>query len=291
MRPRALLLGATGQIGRELRPRLAHAYEVIAPSRTELALGDAATVRRAMRETRPVLVVNAAAYTAVDRAQGEPSACRAVNAMAPGVLAEECEQLGAALVHYSTNFVFDGSQPRPWREGDAPNPLNVYGATKLEGERAIAGRFPRHLIVRTALVFSRAGESFVQRIRRLAREQEDVAVVNDQFGTPTSAAFLAESTLRAIEPLLAGDEIPWGVYHLTSAGRTSIFDYAVKALALDPNRDAHRCREIRPITTAALHAPAPRPLNGVLDCERFSATFGVALPPWEEELERELSAR
>lgn len=291
MNGRVLLLGATGQVGRELLARLRGSYDVIAPARSDLALEDPEALRQLLRERRPRLVLNAAAYTAVDRAEGEPAQCRAINATAPAVLAEECARGGAALVHYSTNFVFDGSQPRPWREGDAPRPLNVYGTTKLEGERAIASALERHLILRTALVFSRQGESFVQRIRRLARERDEVAVVNDQHGTPTSASFVAEATLRAIAPVLAGGEIPWGVYHLTAAGQTTIYDYAVEVLALDPARHEHRCRELRPITTAELHAPARRPLNGVLDSTSFSITFRVALPTWEQALERELSAR
>ncbi|MHB1265154.1 MAG: dTDP-4-dehydrorhamnose reductase [Gemmatimonadaceae bacterium] len=291
MSARVLLLGASGQVGRELRARLPRSAELTAPSRAELPLEHVESLRTMVRATRPALVLNAAAYTAVDRAESEPRPCRAINAVAPMVLAEECARIGAALVHYSTNFVFDGSQPIPWREDDPTRPLNVYGTTKLEGERGITRALERQLILRTALVFSREGESFVQRIRRLARERDDVSVVTDQFGTPTSAAFLAESTIRAIEPLLAGGSVPWGTYHLTAAGQISIYDYAVRVLALDPNRAEHRCTQLRPITSAELHAPARRPLNGVLDCGRFSATFGIALPPWEEELERELSAR
>lgn len=287
MTMRVLLFGASGQVGGALLPLLRTRAEVTAPSRREVDLADPDAVRACVRAAAPALIVNAAGYTAVDRAESEREPCRLVNAIAPAVMAEEGARLGAPLVHYSTNFVFDGALDRPYRETDVAHPLNWYGATKLEGEQGIATATGRHLMLRTALVFSRRG-GFVGRILALAREREELTVVDDQFGSPTRASFLAAATLRALDGVLDGGEAPWGTYHLTSSGATSILGYAERVLALDPARGEQRVRRVVPVTSQALGAPARRPANGVLDCTRFAEAFGVRPPRWEEELAAEL---
>ena len=208
-------------MGWELQRSLAALGDVVATNRHELDLRDSTAIRRTVREARPDIIVNAAAYTAVDNAESEPDIAMQVNAIAPGILAEEAKRLGALLVHYSTDYVFDGSKKSPYKEEDAPNPLSVYGRTKLDGEQAIAASKCRHLIFRTSWVYSSRGRNFLLTILKAAREKPELRVVDDQFGAPTSSVAIADATARVLQ--VTG---PQGLYHMTAGGRTSWFGFA-----------------------------------------------------------------
>ncbi len=288
-RPRILLTGGTGQVGWELARALAPVGEVLAPGRAALDLADAAAIRRAFRDAAPALVVNAGAHTAVDRAESEPDEARALNAAAPGVLAEESARAGVPLVHFSTDYVFDGRKGAPYREDDPTCPLGVYGATKLEGEQAVAAAGGMHLVLRTSWVYGMRGHNFMLTMLRLAREREELRVVSDQVGAPTWSRMLAEATAAILAPFRAGAgwAIPperSGVYHLAARGETSWHGFAEAILAADPARAAQRCRGVVPITTGEYPTPAPRPRYSVLATERAESAFGVALPHWREQL-------
>jgi dTDP-4-dehydrorhamnose reductase len=268
-----MLVGRDGQVGRELARSLAPLGEVHALGRSQLDLADAGRISAVVRAASPVVIVNAAAYTAVDRAESEPELAFAVNATAPGVLAAEAARLGALLVHYSTDYVFDGSKPAAYVEDDPPHPLNVYGASKLAGERAIAAAGCRRLILRTSWVYGPHGSNFMLTILRAARERPELRVVDDQVGAPTSSVALARATAQVLR---AGGE---GLYHLSAAGKTSWCGFARAILAhagLDTPVVAIRSEEYP--------AAARRPRNSLLDNSRLQATFGVALAPWEEGL-------
>jgi dTDP-4-dehydrorhamnose reductase len=249
------------------------------------------TLRPILRGLRPWLVVNAAAYTAVDAAESDAAECMRVNAEAPAVLAEESAALGAAVIHYSTNYVFDGHLARPYREDDPPAPLGVYGESKLLGEAAIA-RNPGHLILRLAAVYASSGQNFVRRILDLGREREELRVVEDQFVAPTPASAVADATVGIVGGLLdRTHELPIGIFHLTCTGSTSWYRFAERILELDPRRDWQKVQRLVPVPSAELVTPARRPLNGLLDCGRAARELGITLPNWEAELERELTGR
>ena len=289
-RPRILLTGGTGQVGWELARALAPLGRVVAPGRAGLDLADADGVRRAFRDSAPALVVNAAAHTAVDRAEGEPELARALNAVAPGVLAEEAARAGVPIVHFSTDYVFDGSGSAPYTEVDATAPLGVYGRTKLEGERAVAAAGGAHLVLRTSWVYGTRGHNFLRTMLRLARERDELRVVADQVGAPTWSRMLAEATAAILAPFRAGNgwEIPRevsGVYHLAARGSTSWHGFAEAILAADPARAEQRARRVVPIASEEYPTPAPRPRYSVLNSERAERVFGVALPDWREQLE------
>lgn len=286
-----LLTGGSGQVGWELRRTLAPLGNVIAPSPEELDLADANAIRDVVRRIQPALIVNPAAYTAVDRAESEPELCAAVNETAPRVLAEEAQRIGAPVVHYSTDYVFDGEQGTPYVETDTPNPVSVYGRTKLSGERALAESGVAHLVLRTSWVYSRRGNNFLLTMLRLAREREELRVVVDQVGAPTWARVLAEATAAAVARLTTSPERPGagiagvtGVYHLTAPDSTSWHAFAEAILAGDPARSEQRCRRVVPITTDEYPTPAHRPRNSRLDCTRARTVLGVALPSWREQL-------
>ena len=270
---RILLAGRNGQVGWELLKALAPLGEILAPGRVELDLLDTARLREAVRAANADVIVNAAAYTAVDRAESERDAAFAVNAAAPGVLAEEAKKSGALLVHYSTDYVFDGEKPAPYVEEDAPNPLNVYGASKLAGERAIAASGCRHLILRTSWVYGPRGSNFMLTMLRLARERPELRVVDDQLGAPTSSLAIARATAQLLRPGAHG------TYHLSAAGHTSWCGFARAILAR-----AGIATPVTPIRTADYPTPARRPRNSRLNCARLRAEFGLALAPWEEAL-------
>ena len=270
---RILLAGRNGQVGWELLKALAPLGEILAPGRAQLDLGDAARLREAVRVANADVIVNAAAYTAVDRAESERDAAFAVNAAAPGVLAEEAKKSGALLVHYSTDYVFDGEKPAPYVEEDAPNPLNVYGASKLAGERAIAASGCRHLILRTSWVYGPRGSNFMLTMLRLARERPELRVVDDQVGAPTSSLAIARATAQLLRPGAHG------TYHLSAAGHTSWCGFARAILAR-----AGIATPVAAIRTADYPTPARRPRNSRLNCARLRADFGLALAPWEEQL-------
>ena len=285
---RILLFGRNGQVGWELQRSLLPLGEVIAlGSGTQDGLcgdfRDPAGVARTVREVRPDAIVNAAAYTAVDKAESEPEVARQVNAGTPAAIAEAAAGLGAWLVHYSTDYVFDGSGSRPWREDDPTGPLSVYGSTKLEGEQRIAAAHARHLVLRTSWVYGARGGNFAKTMLRLARERERLTVIDDQVGAPTGADLLADVTAHALRTLLAGGGAA-GIYHVAAAGETSWNGYARfvvgKAQQAGENLKAGP-EDIDPVPTSAYPTPARRPHNSRLATTRFRETFGLHLPPWQ----------
>jgi dTDP-4-dehydrorhamnose reductase len=270
---RILLTGATGQVGWELRKTLAPLGEVKAFDRYGLDLADAPQLAASVRALLPGLIVNAAAYTAVDKAEAERDMAFAVNATAPRVLAEEAKRIGALLVHYSTDYVFDGTKPAPYVEDDATHPINVYGESKLAGEQAIARAGCRHLILRTSWVYGARGKNFFLTMRRLGKERPELRVVDDQVGAPTSSLAIAHATSQLLE---RGTE---GLYHMTAAGETTWCGFARAILA-----GAGIATPVVGIRTENYPTPARRPTNSRLDCSRLKAAAGVQLPTWEEQL-------
>ncbi len=285
-RPRILLTGANGQVGWELCRTLACLGEVIALDAADMDLGDAGAIRRVVRERAPDIIVNSAAYTAVDKAESEPGLAHAINAVAPGVLAGEAQRLGAMLVHYSTDYVFDGSGDRPWQEEDKPGPLNVYGASKLAGEEAVRSACERHLIFRTSWVYGGRGANFLLTMRRLMRQRPELKIVADQIGAPTWSRMLAEATAQIIAQQTRtaggdGHQTPWGLYHMSNSGETSWHGFAEAIQALDP---PDQPASLLPIPSSEYPTPAVRPLNSRLDNERLAAVFGLRLPNWRHAL-------
>jgi dTDP-4-dehydrorhamnose reductase len=277
-RPTILLIGSAGQLGFELARVLPAHGEVVALDRAALDLADADAVVAAVRGARPRLIVNAAAYTAVDRAESEPGLADAINTRAPGILAEEARRAGALLIHYSTDYVFDGAAAAPYDEQAAPNPVNAYGRSKLGGERAIAAAGAPSLVLRTSWVYGLRGRNFLTTMRELAVEREEIKVVADQIGTPNWTRSLAEATAALVGR--GGAELVEraGLYHLSGGGSTSWFDFA-RAIFAEADRPS-----VVPITSAEYPTAARRPRNSVLASGKFADTFGFALPPWEETL-------
>ena len=286
-----LVTGALGQVGFELQRALAPLAEVAAVDVVDCDLADAHALRALVRRVQPVLIVNPAAYTAVDKAESEQALAYAVNATAPRVLGEEAAALGIPVVHYSTDYVFDGSGSRPWAESDTPNPLSVYGSSKWAGEQALAEANPRHLILRTSWVVGAHGANFARTMLRLAAERERLTVVADQVGAPTPASLLADLTAQLASEMLGEGAFPWGTYHVAAAGETTWCDYArfviAEAIAAGKALKAQP-ESVQPIATAGYPTPARRPLNSRLDTRRFRETFGLRLPPWQEGLRHTL---
>ncbi len=277
-----LLLGATGQVGYELRRSLQGLGEIVAPARARLDLADLAGMADAVRALKPALIVNAAAYTAVERAESEPELAFRINAEAPAILAREARALGAAMVHYSTDYVFDGSKNSPYREDDAAAPLNVYGRSKLAGERAISESGISHLILRTSWVYGMRGNNFLLAMLKRAREQGKLRVVSDQFGAPTWSRTIAEITAHLLADASVGCNEWWerhsGIYHLACAGQTSWHGFA-EAIMAAANIDC----EVEAIAAADYPSQVRRPRNSVLDCRKLASLFGE-LPNWEDAL-------
>jgi dTDP-4-dehydrorhamnose reductase len=287
---RILLTGANGQVGWELHRALAPLGEVIALDRSRLDLSRPDALRKTVRAIAPDAIVNAAAYTAVDRAESEPELARAINAIAPGILAEEAHRLDAVLVHYSTDYVFDGTKPEPYTESDSPNPLSVYGRTKLEGERAIGASGCRHLTLRTSWVYGTRGSNFLLTMLRLARERRQLRIVDDQIGAPTWCREIAQATAALLaRPDLAAPGIG-GLYHLTARGATSWFGFA-QAIFESPEmaRIGVTPPAIEAIPTSAYPTPARRPANSRLDCARLERRAGVRPAAWDAVLPRALA--
>jgi len=277
---RILLTGKNGQVGWELVRTLAPLGEIVAYDRAGLDLADAAAIRSVVRAVKPDIIVNAAAYTAVDKAESEPALAHAVNGAAPGILAGEAVKLGALLVHYSTDYVFDGAKPEPYTEADAPNPLNVYGASKLAGERAIAASGARHLVLRTSWVYGLRGRNFLLTMLKLGAERDEITVVDDQIGAPTWCRAIAEATAQILLGLRERpDFAASGVYHLSAAGRVSWCGFAAAIMRL--TRSA--CR-VKPIPSRDYPLPARRPANSLLDNDKLHGQFGVALDGWDDML-------
>jgi dTDP-4-dehydrorhamnose reductase len=291
-----LLLGGQGQVGWELRRTLAPLGVVAAPARAGSAstsgdLGDVEQLTRLVRTLAPDVIVNAAAYTAVDQAELEPELAHRVNAEAPGVLAGLAAASGALLVHYSTDYVFDGTGSAPWREDDPTAPLNVYGRSKLEGEQRIHSSGCRHLIFRTSWVYSNRRQNFLRTMLRLAAERDTLNVVDDQFGAPTAASLLADATAHALQWVRENGDRS-GVYHLAAAGETNWHAYACHIVE-SARRAGYPVRvrgeSIVPVPSSAYPTRAARPLNSRLDTGKLRATFGLTLPAWQAGVDRVLS--
>lgn len=278
---RILLSGINGQVGWELQRTLQPLGEVIALERSRFDLADANGMRSVVRELKPTHIVNPAAYTAVDKAESEADLALAINGTAPGVLAEEARRLGALLVHFSTDYVFAGDAAAPYAE-DAPTaPISSYGRSKLAGEHAIAASGCRHLIFRTAWVYGLRGHNFLRTMLRLARERDELRVVDDQHGAPTWSRMIAEATALA----LARHDGQQGIYHLAAAGATTWHGFAAALLARATEVGAlDRVPPVRRIASAEFSTPAQRPAYSLLSCRRLEQDFGIALPDWELQL-------
>lgn len=294
-RPRILLAGRCGQVGWELERRLSQVGEVFAFGRDELDLANPDQVRQKVRLVKPDIIVNAAAYTAVDRAEEEPELAMAINGTAPGILAEEAKKLNALLVHYSTDYVFDGIKPGPYAEEDEPNPLNVYGKTKLAGERAIQSTWEKHLVFRTSWVYGTRGKNFLLTILRLAKERDEIRVVDDQVGAPTWCGTIAEKTAAALATLhrdfpKSEEERLFGLYHLAASGCTSWYGFARSILEHSDETERHAVKVI-PIPSSDYPTPARRPRNSRLNCRKAEKLLGLQLPAWDTDLSTALRAR
>lgn len=279
-----LLLGNTGQLGWELHRTLQTLGEVVALDYPEVDMANADNIRKTVREHCPQVIVNATAYTAVDKAESEPELAGAINATGPGILAEEAKALNAVLLHYSTDYVFDGTKGKPYVETDKPNPLNVYGKSKLAGEQDIQSVGGVHLILRTAWVYSLRRDSFVTKVLQWARENETLRIVDDQISNPTWARMLAEITGIILARGLGYIEERKGLYHLAGGGYASRLEWAKAILHLDPNRDRQILRELQPAKSLDFPTPAIRPLFSALECTKFSSYFDLRLSEWKETL-------
>ena len=281
-----LLLGKGGQVGWELQRSLAPLGELVALDFDSTDFHADFSQPERLAETvfkvRPDVIVNSAAHTAVDKAESEPELARKLNATSPGVVAQAAQQVGALMVHYSTDYVFDGSGSKPWREGDATGPLSVYGRTKLEGEQLVATHCARHLIFRTSWVYAARGGNFAKTMLRLAKERDRLTVIDDQHGAPTGAELLADVTAHAIRETLR-DASKTGLYHLVAGGETTWHGYArfvlEQALAAGVELKAHPAA-VEPVPTSAFPTPARRPHNSRLDTGKLRAAFGLELPDW-----------
>ncbi len=285
-----LISGKTGQVALELQKHLGGLGELIVLGRNDLDLSKPEQIRAQVRAHRPDLIINAAAHTAVDLAESEPELAFAINGVAPGVFAEEAAALGIPLIHYSTDYVFDGNKPAPYTEDDTPNPLGVYGKSKLAGERAIAATGAEHLILRTSWVYSTHGKNFLLTMQRLLQERPELRVVADQIGAPTWAGTIARSTRLLIERWQAAEAGAWGVYHLTAQGETSWFGFT-QAIAEHLSAQGKPCATLEPIPASAYPTPAARPQNSRLDCSRLEREWQVAQPTWQNALRECLAAQ
>jgi dTDP-4-dehydrorhamnose reductase len=285
---KALVVGCTGQVGWELRHKLACLGPVTGVDYPQVDFTQPDSIRQAVRAAAPAVIVNAAAYTAVDKAESEPELAMAINGTAPGVLAEEAKRLGSILVHYSTDYVFNGTKQSPFVESDAPDPLNVYGRTKLAGDEAIQAVGGDYLILRTSWVYGARGNNFLLTMLRLAREREELRIVDDQIGSPTSSECIAQATAGILAQVLgpAGGGLKGrsGIYNLTCAGETTWFGFARALLTKSAASHGFTVPNLIPITTSEFPRPAKRPANSRLRCQRVEETFGVVMPDWEEAL-------
>ena len=289
---RIMLLGMDGQLGFAISQADWFSHEGLAFGRSDCDLADEAALRNIVRETKPDILINAAAYTAVDRAEDEPDLAHTINTRAPAILADEARSCDAVLMHYSTDYVFDGAGTVPYAETDSVGPVSVYGRTKLAGEQAVAASGCRHVIIRTSWVYGAHGQNFAKTMLQLGQERQTLSIVADQWGTPTSVDLLCEVTAKFVERIVANpaiDDPLWGLYHCASAGRTNWRDYAVTFLScclqagfilkLDPET-------IAPIPSSAYPTKAQRPNNSLLSCVKLEQTLGMTLPDWQVGLER-----
>ena len=296
---RILLTGITGQVGWELQRTLMILGEVIPVGRSAsntalyMDLAHPDTIRRVCREVKPDLIVNAAAYTAVDKAEQESELAMTINGIAPGVMAEEAKLLGAAIIHYSTDYVFDGTKNIPYTEQDKPDPQNTYGKTKLAGEQAIQSVGVPHLILRTSWVYGLRGKNFLLTMLKLAREREELSVVDDQIGAPTWSRMIAEATAQILAQgtqslaILASQS---GMYHLSATGQTSWYGFA-RAIFDHNSHSELKMQKLMPLTSDQYPTAARRPAYSLLDSRRLCDTFGLALPNWQTTLELVLDSK
>ncbi|MBW4602431.1 MAG: dTDP-4-dehydrorhamnose reductase [Calothrix sp. FI2-JRJ7] len=290
-----LLTGSTGQVGWELQRSLMTLGEVICAGREatspslRMDLSAPETIRAVIREVKPNLIVNPAAYTTVDKAEAEPELAMAVNGVAPGIIAEEAKLLGAGIIHYSTDYVFNGTQAIPYTEQDVPDPQNIYGKTKLAGEQAIQAVGVPHLILRTSWVYGLRGKNFLLTMLKLAREREELKVVNDQVGAPTWSRMIAESTAQILSQGTQGLNCflssKSGIYHLTATGQTSWYNFAKAIFEHDPNSSKQKLKKLLAIPSEQYPTPAKRPAYSSLDTQKISHTFRLVLPSWQINLE------
>lgn len=293
---RILITGECGQVGEALTRTLAPFGEIVAPTLEVFDLTDTESIRKTMREVRPRWVVNAAAHTAVDKAESEPELAFAINATAPKILAEEAKSIGAAVIHYSTDYIFDGSKKTPYVELDPSGPLNIYGESKLAGELGVSGSGAAYFTFRTSWVYGATGNNFVRSILRLAREREHLKIVADQHGAPTWSFELARMTAHVIGQIerlaeegkcsLSEAALPLsGVYHATGSGETTWYEFAAQAIAelqkLEPDT---KLATVEPIPTSEYPTPAKRPMNSLLDCSKLERAFGWRMPDWRDSL-------
>src|SRR5581483_5100724 len=283
--PVILVIGKVGQVGWELRRTLAPLGKIVSVDFPEIDLTKPDSIVQWVRDTRPQVIVNAAAYTAVDKAESDFERCNLINGVAPGILAEEAKRNSALLVHYSTDYVYDGSKTTPYVETDASNPLGAYGRSKLNGDTAVFQVDGNHLVFRLCWVYGARGQNFMLTMMRLAREREQLRVVCDQFGCPTWSRMIAETTALALKQTLAATEQAAfkGLYHLAASGQTTWHGFAEAIIRLMP-AEGKKCKSIEGITTSEYPLPAKRPAYSVLSCEKLQKTFGLQLPDWEESL-------
>jgi len=287
--PVILVIGRVGQVGWELRRTLGPLGKVVAVDYPDIDLTKADSIIKWTRDTQPQVIVNSAAYTAVDKAETDFDRCNLINGVAPGILAEEAKKLSALLVHYSTDYVFDGTKTVPYTEADAPNPLGAYGRSKLNGDQAVIAAEGQHLIFRLCWVYGARGQNFMLTMMRLAREREKLRVVQDQFGCPTWSRMIAETTALALARVFASNNPAdfKGVYHLAASGQTSWHGFAESIIGLMPEAEK-KCRCVEPIPTSEYPLPARRPAYSVLSCQKLKNTFGLEMPDWAESLKQVL---
>ena len=282
--PKILVFGRVGQVGWELRHKLACLGAVNSVEYPEVDFSKPDTIRDAIRGAAPTVIINAAAYTAVDKAETTPEPAWAINATGPGLIAEEAKRLNALMIHYSTDYVYDGGKTGSWVETDPTGPLNVYGQTKLAADQAIAASGCDHIILRTSWVYGARGGNFLLTMLRLAKERSELRIVDDQTGSPTTSECIAQATAQILSQVLApgsgGIAGRSGVYHLTSSGQTTWFGFAKQFLTRQPD-----CPTLTPIPTSQYPVPALRPVNSVLSCQKLADTFGVHMPAWEVALD------
>ncbi|MBH8564376.1 dTDP-4-dehydrorhamnose reductase [Nostoc sp. CENA67] len=288
-----LLTGITGQIGWELQRTLMTVGEVIPVRRNEMDLTQPNSISGTIQQVKPDLIVNPAAYTAVDKAESEPELAMAINGIAPGIMAESAKKVGAALIHYSTDYVFDGANTTPYTESDKPNPQNIYGKTKLVGEQAIASSGVPHLILRTSWVYGLRGKNFLLTMQKLAQEREEIKVVADQIGAPTWSRVIAETTAQILSQARhhVSDFLvsKGGLYHLTASGQTSWYTFAQAIFAHDVQHSERKLQNLIAITSKEYPTAAKRPAYSLLISQKLSNTFGLFLPDWQKTLELVLS--
>ncbi len=284
-----LVIGKTGQVGWELNRTLAPLAQIQSIDYPEIDLCNGDSIRDHIRQKRPGVIINAAAYTAVDRAETEEEKARLINGVAPGIIAEEARKIGALIVHYSTDYVFDGTKSSAYLETDAPNPLGAYGRTKNLGDQAVISAGADYLIFRLCWVYGARGQNFMLTMMRLAREREHLRVVSDQVGCPTWSRMIAEVTASALGSALHSQERRQfnGVYHLAASGQTSWHGFASSIIELMP-QEGRKCSRVEAISTAEYPTPSKRPAFSVLDCSKLQNTFGLRLPDWQHSLRQVL---